>query len=667
MNAAALQSPPPAVSLDRGRIPAMLKKLPRWVTWRAGPVKHNGRFDKVPINPQTGRNVSANDSANWLSFDAACAAFDAGRCSGIGVVLCDEPVGTWGGVLCGAPQYLTALDLDHCRAKLSAAKKLRNALGKKTYVEVSPSGEGLRMFALSRTLLKGGNAGDGRELYSTGRFVTVTGIGGRGDLLDATTPLQSLQADWFPSKSRMPHPIAPLGAAQGLLNHLLAWAGSQTETPEGVERVEAQLAHIDADCDYERWRSVVWSVLSSNWPSAEGIARQWSKTAPSAYDGKAFDQLVRDFDPCRGITLGTLDHYAREGGWLPVTAVQTAAPEPDPESSQQRPKRLLTGQDLKALPPTKERIRGLLPAQGLASIYGTSGSAKTFLALDMACAIASGHSHWFGSKVKGAPVGYVALEGEGGIRQRVAAWELQHREQVPDRLRFVLGNFTLLDASDSQDLAAEIIQTIGSGAVVIVDTLNQSAPGADENASADMSRVIANAKLLAAAVDGMVILVHHAGKDVSRGMRGHSSLFAAMDAVIEVGSTVMTGRSWRVAKSKDGVTGVAYGFELVPYVVGQDEDGLDITSCAVRHTLLKDGSSRKQISGRNQKVAYQVLIGLAADHPEGVPVKVALHAVAKVLSGEVGRRTTRATEAITGLTESGHLQQIDGVISLHEL
>ena len=42
------------------------------------------------------------------------------------------------------------------------------------YVEASPSGKGLRMFALSTELLKGGNDGNGHELYCSGRFMTVT-------------------------------------------------------------------------------------------------------------------------------------------------------------------------------------------------------------------------------------------------------------------------------------------------------------------------------------------------------------------------------------------------------------------------------------------------------------------------------------------------------------
>lgn len=658
---AAFQSRSPAVSLDRERIPSMLKELSRWVAWRAGPVKANSKFDKVPMDPKTGRNVNGNDPQNWLSFEDACNAYDEGRCSGVGLALCDEPVGTWGNVLCGTPQFLVALDFDHCADSIGQIKALRRSLGG-IYGEVSPSGKGVRMFALSREHIRGGNVGDGRELYSAGRFVTVTGINGHGAVIDATEGLLELSGQWFPGKVNESPTVSLTGSGKTLTDKLaLSLAGSQTETSEGIARVKAQLTHIDADCEYERWHKVVWSVLSSNWPSAEGLARVWSKSAPKRYDDRAFNQLVRGFDPARGITLGTLDYYAREGGWLPVAVVPMVLKEQRTPESSTRPARLLTAQELMSLPPLTWRIRGLLPSHGLASIYGPSGSGKTFVALDLACAIASGQSHWFGSKVKVAPVVYVALEGEGGIRQRVSAREIHFAAPTPQALRFVLGNFSLLDASNAVELAAEIVQALGSGAVVVVDTLNQSAAGADENSSADMGRVIANAKVLAAAVNGLVILVHHAGKDAGRGMRGHSSLYAAMDAVIEVGSTV-SGRSWRVAKSKDGVSGVTYGFELVPCVVGRDEDGLDVTSCTIRQALLKSAAGAKPISGKNQKAAHQILTGLAVDHLDGIPMKKALVAVGAVLQCEERRRVTRASEVLSSLIQSGHLQQIEGCL-----
>lgn len=643
------------LALDSGNIPLLLKNTPRWVVWQAGKIKPNGKFDKVPVNPATGRNINGNDPSNWLAYADALAAYHGGKGSGIGIALCDEPVATWGNVLCGAPQYLVALDFDHCGGNLQEIKALKRELDG-IYGEVSPSGKGVRMFGLSRRPPKGGNASDGREMYASGRFMTVTGQAGRGQIVDVTEKLTALERQWFPAKSTKAMPASlesAVRASADAMTRLLA--GSSPETPEAIARVQAQLTYLDADCDYERWRNVVWSVLSTGWECAEGEAREWSRTADTRYNEDAFCQLVKSFDPSRGISLGTLDHFARESGWSPVAAVPQASQANQILDRNVKTKRLLTASQLKALPLMAWRIRGLLPMRGLASVYGASGSGKTFLALDAACAIAAGQPLWFGAKITAAPVAYVALEGEAGIRQRVTAWEQHHGQQVTERLRFVLGNYTLLNPQDSALLAAEIIETLGCGVVVFIDTLNQAAPGADENTSADMGRIITNAKALAAAVDGIVVLVHHAGKDAARGMRGHSSLFAAMDAVIEVKNTV-NGRTWSLAKSKDSISGVALGFELVHQIVGQDEDGVDISSCAV-DPMLRLNPTRKPVGGKNQLAAIGALTRLAADHPNGVPTKLAQQAVADTLDGPENRKNTKAKQLIQAMTESGHLRQ----------
>jgi hypothetical protein len=636
----------PLLCVDR--MPTLMSALDRWVTWGAGPPKPNGKFDKVPIDARTRLPVNANSHSNWLSFTDACAAYDHGACDGIGIALCAAPVAH----VEGTPLYLVAVDLDHCEDRIAEVKQLWLQLGK-PYKEVSPSGTGVRMLALSRVPIRGGNAGNGNELYGSGRFVTVTGVSGGGEVIDATEKLLELEAAWFPAK--------PPRQSINALTASLAYP-PRPQTPENVERVRAQLAHVSANCDREQWRNVVWSVLSTGWPVAEDLAREWSQTAPDCFEENAFDQVVRSFDPAGGITLGTLDHCARKGGWLPAVAAQPAVV-PHLQIVDDGRSRLLTRDDLQALPPMEWRVRGLLPARGLAAIYGPSGSGKTFLALDLACSIAAGVPLWFGAKVKPVPVAYVALEGQAGIRARLAAWEAQHRQQAPNTARFVLGNFTLLQPADADTLAADIIEQLGPGTVVVIDTLNQSAPGADENASADMGLVIANAKALADTVEGVVVLVHHAGKDSSRGMRGHSSLFAAMDAVIEV-SQVVSGRSWRLSKSKDGESGKLQGFELLPHIVGQDDDGIDIRSCAVRPTLLGTSGPAKPVTGKNQKAALQVLAELAADHAEGIPIKGAVLAVGAALECPDGRRTARAAEAIKSLTESGHLLPIDGGIVL---
>lgn len=156
-------------------IPAELKAKKQWVCWVVGKKKPNGKFDKVPVDPNTGRYIDGTKPQNWLQFDEVLASYETGKCDGVGIGLSPEPflideVG---------PLYLIAIDLDDVTERGEEIKEIWKTLNK-PYTEVSPSGKGLRMFALSRKLLRGGNDGNGHEMYSSGRFVTVTGnkIGG---------------------------------------------------------------------------------------------------------------------------------------------------------------------------------------------------------------------------------------------------------------------------------------------------------------------------------------------------------------------------------------------------------------------------------------------------------------------------------------------------------
>jgi primase-polymerase (primpol)-like protein len=164
---------PTIAPIERDNIPSVLKDIDRWVVWRAGPLKPNGKFDKIPCSPSNGQNIDGQDPANWLSYGAAVAAYDRDVGNGIGIVLsANHPVH-----FNGEAHYLIALDFDNCAQSIDTLKELWLRLGK-PYAEVSPSGSGLRMFALSKEPLKGGNDGNGHELYGGGRFMTVTGKGG---------------------------------------------------------------------------------------------------------------------------------------------------------------------------------------------------------------------------------------------------------------------------------------------------------------------------------------------------------------------------------------------------------------------------------------------------------------------------------------------------------
>lgn len=243
--------------------------------------------------------------------------------------------------------------------------------------------------------------------------------------------------------------------------------------------------------------------------------------------------------------------------------------------------KLLGSKELRELPPIDWRIRHVFPTSGVVAMYGPSGSGKSFLALDMAAAITEGRP-WFDHRVKQAPVAYVVLEGEAGFRRRFDALESHWRRTMPEGLGLVVQPMHLTKPQDIADLAL----TVSPGGVVVIDTLNRTAPESDENSSKDMGVIIEGAKELQRLTGGLVVLIHHTGKDGDRGMRGHSSLFAAMDAVIEVKRDKANPerRGWSVAKSKDDEDGKSHSFQLVVVELGEDAEGEVIRSCVIEPT-----------------------------------------------------------------------------------
>jgi hypothetical protein len=226
-------------------------------------------------------------------------------------------------------------------------------------------------------------------------------------------------------------------------------------------------------------------------------------------------------------------------------------------------------------------VKGVLPKAVLGVIYGESGSGKTFMALDLALAVATG-SPWRDQQATQGQVAYVVAEGAGGFRARVKA-AAQHRgidlAGVP---MVVLGDApNFMEKQDALDVAKAILHA-GGAQLVIVDTFAQVMPGANENAGEDVGRALAHCKGIHRATGAMVLLVHHSGKDASRGARGWSGLRAAADVELEV-VRADEARSLTVTKMKDGEDGREFGFRLETIVVGLDAAGEETTSCVVVH------------------------------------------------------------------------------------
>ena len=115
-----------------------------------------------------------------------------------------------------------------------------------------------------------------------------------------------------------------------------------------------------------------------------------------------------------------------------------------------------------------------------------------------------------------------------------------------------------------------------------------------------------------------MILIHHTGKDPTKGMRGHSSLLAALDAAIEVKAKANL-RSWRVEKAKDGEEGQQFDFTLERHAVGFKRDGTPRMSCAVRQTVHPTSAHLPPVTGVHRIAVMAKLTGLLSP---GIPMPI---------------------------------------------
>ena len=219
-------------------------------------------------------------------------------------------------------------------------------------------------------------------------------------------------------------------------------------------------------------------------------------------------------------------------------------------------------------------VQGLLDQGAMSVVYGASNVGKTFVTLDVSRAVAAGEP-WAGMKTSPGVVAYVAAEGGRGIRKRAAALETRHGRC--DRLRVLASAVDLLKSdADLSDLISAV-QSLGEVRLVVIDTLSRVMAGGDENASTDMGALVRNLDRLRAATNAHVLIVHHSGKDVARGARGHSLLRAATDTEIEIADGVIS-----VTKQRDLEGGWSCPFVLENVPLGSSRDGNVLSSAVIR-------------------------------------------------------------------------------------
>lgn len=656
-----------AKELESLQAPALLRGLKGWLVWRWVQRPGKVKASKVPYyttgEARKGSQGSDSDRAKMVSFEEAKAFAIRHNFPGVGFAF--------------MPEFgITGLDFDDCVID-GKVDPLVEQLTAGTYTEYSPSGNGVHAFVLGaypdhKDSPPRNPERDkfGCETFQGKGFLTFTGR--PTDLTEATgdentiSPIPSHVIDYF--GTRFVHVRALREKYEGEGKPVFDFS---------EEQIETYLKALPEDLSYDEWVKVGMAVHHETYGEGFALWDEWSSRSPkytdSAYSLARWESFGVN-NSAEYTTMGTVLQMLRQNGV--ETGLETAdasefeiIPEPKGGKFNIRSQ----GEFARQVKPISWLVKNFLPKATLGVLFGESGSGKSFLTYDLCAAIARGLDEWNGKKVKKGRVMYVVAEGEAGFVNRIHAY--CHQQGISpddfeiDYISDLIPN--LMEAALITDLIKEI-KGRGQYDLIVMDTFAQVMAGANENSGEDVGKALAECRRIHRHTGAMVLLVHHSGKDASKGSRGWSGLKGACDVELEV-SRSDDDRAVSASKLKDGRDGIQIGFKLHTVVLGEDEDGDDITSCIVEYgdvsARMKAGKGPK---GAVQKLAFNKahdLIGLAADSGEiSTEELIALMVPEMVIKeGERDQRKGVAARAITSLIKAEHLIEIaPGKLALPE-
>lgn len=228
--------------------------------------------------------------------------------------------------------------------------------------------------------------------------------------------------------------------------------------------------------------------------------------------------------------------------------------------------------------------------------------------------------------MKQGAVTYVAAEAGRSIVNRVAAFKVAHGlEGAALPLAAVVSPIDLCHANAGDvDRLVDCIREAGSETpqvLVVIDTLSRALAGGNENGPDDMGAFVKSIDRIRDELSCHVAVVHHCGKEHSKGARGHSLLRCAVDSEIEITRDDATGISIaRITKQRDGLSGETVTFRLDQVELGSDEDGDPVTSCVLREVAEQSESRNlKSRLAAGPKRALDLLNDAIARHGEIPP------------------------------------------------
>lgn len=236
-------------------------------------------------------------------------------------------------------------------------------------------------------------------------------------------------------------------------------------------------------------------------------------------------------------------------------------------------------------------IYGLVPRYGVHVYYGPSSVGKTFGVIHQTLHVATG-KRYAGRHTERALVIYVTGEGKQAFRNRI--WLARQKLGIKKGEAAFRGITDMPNMGKGDKETRELLERIkqvagepqyaGLPVVTVIDTASTALKGAKED-EVGLGALISNCRLIAEAMGGLTIVIHHTGKNTSRGSRGSYITDCNSDAVTcfeenEAG----TGGSMTIEKMREGTKNISLTFERRVETLGKDKHGNDVTTCHIELT-----------------------------------------------------------------------------------
>ena len=631
---------------DLAKLPRALAPLlerPQWAVWR-WTQKPDGTWQKPPfMATQPDRHASTSDPSTWSSYETALAAVRARQADGISYILTED-------------DSFAAIDLDHCRClethSIDIWAQLFLERGRNTYTEVTPSGTGCRIWGLANggplhkkfTLKAGPREFEPEKIIfaelfrCTRKALTITGY-----RLNTVRELTNIDRvfDWAVIWGERRK--AEAAAAEEAVRATNGGNGFNSDgcvySIDQIEHFVREGAPPEANRS-ELFHTIIGHYLGCGWDQEKIF--EHLQQFPDGIGGRYLSEnrLRGEISRSAGKYGAVELPWSGESGWTDGGGQQAkAAPAPQPEPVQPPPPppppppapdpelennelddpelvdeleddekdepeqfdlpQLFVHGSPDPRPLTTWLVKHILPARGHGLLSGQWGTAKTFTAIDLAAAVATGQP-FLGRVIKRqSGVLFIAAEGANQVRLRFdAVWKEKcgdGKERAPFCWYEVAP--TLLQKGSAEKLIAMarqaepvLMEQYGLPlGLIIIDTLAACAGyrrSGDENDNAVGQALMNVLRTVAQEIDCFVLGVDHFGKDMEAGTRGAAAKESSADSVLvclghkELSGAISNARL-AVRKNRGGPQGQEYPFTLRRVEMGQDEDGEPETTMVV--------------------------------------------------------------------------------------